>query len=238
LTRTTTAGPAGIGAGHPQQTTHKARLTVDSFKKNGAASVTAERPEIGDAASVTRGRSNLEESTPVTRKAWAETEARRRTIHNAQYAKEVSERDPTLGALLRSMITRVTAGDVIAEESARRGEWCGQCAGDLGENVYRTRRGPTCAACQPYPEVYRPIGVCSCGRNVYALRRRRGSTRIFCCEGHRVDQVNAAHRRLRALLRRRRCGQCGEEFTPPRSDARYCSPACRQKAYRTRKTTS
>ena len=30
----------------------------------------------------------------------------------------------------------------------------------------------------------------------------------------------------------RDCDQCGDPFTPIRADARYCSPACRQKAYR------
>ena len=30
------------------------------------------------------------------------------------------------------------------------------------------------------------------------------------------------------------CGICGRAFTAPRSDARYCSPACRQSAYRER----
>ena len=30
------------------------------------------------------------------------------------------------------------------------------------------------------------------------------------------------------------CETCGREFTPRRNDARYCSAACRQKAYRHR----
>jgi hypothetical protein len=32
----------------------------------------------------------------------------------------------------------------------------------------------------------------------------------------------------------RTCGVCGRGLTAKRSDARYCSPACRQKAYRDR----
>lgn len=32
----------------------------------------------------------------------------------------------------------------------------------------------------------------------------------------------------------RNCEGCGESFTPARSDAKYCSPACKQKAYRAR----
>ena len=33
---------------------------------------------------------------------------------------------------------------------------------------------------------------------------------------------------------RRNCGRCGEPFIPKRTDAHYCSPACRQRAYRLR----
>ena len=34
-----------------------------------------------------------------------------------------------------------------------------------------------------------------------------------------------------------RCRMCGHEFTPARSDARYCSNRCRQAAYRDRSGT-
>jgi hypothetical protein len=34
------------------------------------------------------------------------------------------------------------------------------------------------------------------------------------------------------------CEECGETFTPQRSDARHCSSACRQRAYRMRKATA
>jgi hypothetical protein len=32
------------------------------------------------------------------------------------------------------------------------------------------------------------------------------------------------------------CAMCGERFMPARSDARYCSNACRQRAWRLRVT--
>lgn len=38
----------------------------------------------------------------------------------------------------------------------------------------------------------------------------------------------------RSASRNATCRDCGEEFTPARSDAAYCSPACRQRAYRRR----
>ena len=34
------------------------------------------------------------------------------------------------------------------------------------------------------------------------------------------------------------CEECGRMFTPKRSDAKYCSNACRQKAYRSRQSGS
>ena len=44
------------------------------------------------------------------------------------------------------------------------------------------------------------------------------------------------HDRLRALARENlTCKRCGRTFTPKRSDAKYCSEACKQAAYRTRK---
>jgi hypothetical protein len=38
------------------------------------------------------------------------------------------------------------------------------------------------------------------------------------------------------LDRTRSCERCGEEFTPKRSDARYCSVRCRVAAHREKKT--
>lgn len=47
---------------------------------------------------------------------------------------------------------------------------------------------------------------------------------------------NALRRERRAASRANRtCQCCGEVFTPTRSDGRYCSGACRQRAYRTRR---
>ncbi|MGH3300358.1 MAG: hypothetical protein ACRDOK_01540 [Streptosporangiaceae bacterium] len=55
------------------------------------------------------------------------------------------------------------------------------------------------------------------------------------CRNCAAAAGNARHRRQRLTRRRNRtCQFCGELFTPPRSDGLYCSPACRQKAYRHR----
>jgi hypothetical protein len=45
----------------------------------------------------------------------------------------------------------------------------------------------------------------------------------------------AAVRRAKRKPPARNCEVCEEQFEPKRSDARYCSNACRQDAYRTRK---
>ncbi len=45
----------------------------------------------------------------------------------------------------------------------------------------------------------------------------------------------AARERKRAKREPRACEVCGDSFTPNRADARYCSSACRQDAYRKRK---
>jgi hypothetical protein len=62
--------------------------------------------------------------------------------------------------------------------------------------------------------------------------------RTFCSESCRraVFRVEAKSKRLatRGDLSRR-CEDCNREFTPHRTDARYCSGACRQKAHRSRR---
>lgn len=53
-----------------------------------------------------------------------------------------------------------------------------------------------------------------------------------------IDAENGHQRDLRRQRRANRICECGETFTPARSDGRYCSPACRQRAYRQRRTAS
>lgn len=69
----------------------------------------------------------------------------------------------------------------------------------------------------------------SCGRIFYGSLRR-----LYCCEkcGDRYRQ--ARRRRPKALPQLVRCESCGREFEPSRADGRYCSSACRQRAYRVR----
>lgn len=63
-------------------------------------------------------------------------------------------------------------------------------------------------------------------------------TVTWCC---RKCQVHAYAKRYKAKQRakweRGICKECGAEFTRQRSTAQYCSPKCRQKAYRARQKT-
>lgn len=54
-----------------------------------------------------------------------------------------------------------------------------------------------------------------------------------CCGCHHRFQLAEA-REQRAHRRTRPCERCGTVFTPPRNDGRYCSPRCRQAAWRAR----
>jgi hypothetical protein len=53
----------------------------------------------------------------------------------------------------------------------------------------------------------------------------------FCCRACRQREWRARRRRERRLV----CASRGADFCPTRSDARFCSNACRFYAYRRRK---
>lgn len=93
----------------------------------------------------------------------------------------------------------------------------------------------TCAApwlerVRPHPESCR-----HCRRPIY---RRRWKGRRFCCDQCAWLAASARRGARAAALRTRRCVSCGQSFTAPRKDAVTCSPACRQKAYRQRKSVT
>jgi hypothetical protein len=66
----------------------------------------------------------------------------------------------------------------------------------------------------------------------YRLGRWRG----YCWPCARDAESEQWRELRRARRANKACPSCGETFTPPRSDGRYCSPACRQRAYRKRAT--
>jgi predicted nucleic acid-binding Zn ribbon protein len=76
----------------------------------------------------------------------------------------------------------------------------------------------------------------NCGRSFYGAKQRRWCSDA-CGEAIRQGR-RAAGRYIAREARTSRpqaCAVCGETFTPSRSDARFCSNACRQDAYRKRK---
>jgi hypothetical protein len=89
---------------------------------------------------------------------------------------------------------------------------CGQCA--TPEEAAYANRTADCPGCG--------IPMCFSRRDTYNTRWVACSTRCY----------QRAWRRSRRIETTRTCAVCGQTFTPPRSDARYCSNACRQKHYR------
>jgi hypothetical protein len=126
---------------------------------------------------------------------------------------------------------------------------CPKCHRELSERepVYQVRR-----ATPPYPGIVHVCRKCweerksftryeepklcdSCERPVINKTRRYGWSIIACSPDCRKRIENARYRAKRSQHPADRpCVICDEPFTPKRSDALYCSPACKQKAYRQR----
>jgi hypothetical protein len=132
---------------------------------------------------------------------------------------------------------------------------CGRCGGVIAPGApvwigavscrgyyqqdYVTLEAPLCENCRDYrtwrPTRYFPPRPCeNCKRPVH-LRQTRRVRRVVCSDGCRKALYRAQYFRRKGS-RARRCDVCGEVFTQTRSDAKTCSPACRQKAYRRRVT--
>ncbi len=144
---------------------------------------------------------------------------------------------------------------IIAE-----GRTCSKCGAELGDTVYRytplLERGyggtrwrtrptkdqdPICEECAPdwLPELqtrvyrlhmYSHKAPCeTCGRGVFFVSESENPAgHVFCSE-------NCKHKHKPSERpRKKTCEVCGSEFVAKRSDARTCSPACRQKSYRKR----
>ena len=85
------------------------------------------------------------------------------------------------------------------------------------------------AGIRPYSAV-RKIVCKGCGRDFYTLIKTKKYCYYHLC-GNRGYQKDLKRRRLEKR-QNRVCKGCGKTFTPKRSDAVYCSNACRQRAYR------
>ncbi len=150
-----------------------------------------------------------------------------------------------------------------ARLARKTAEVCGQCYRPLGpaETVYvdsdvyvgiarlvgrpRYERTSKCEECAPAymrePDAWRPRfrkSPCNwCERSVVykASSRDYYGRHVFCCERCQWSHYNGARNQRNARAREKVCEVCGEPFTASRRDARTCSPACKQRAYRLRK---
>jgi hypothetical protein len=85
-----------------------------------------------------------------------------------------------------------------------------------------------------YAPVGRPCGICARMVVVKATPRTLYPPYRFCSERCRWTHYNNARNERNARAREKVCEVCGEPFTAARRDAKTCSPACKQKAYRQR----
>jgi hypothetical protein len=71
--------------------------------------------------------------------------------------------------------------------------------------------------------------------------RKYWRTLGFCCARCRNRYYSAKYRSRHPRPKKVRpampCGSCGKDFVPRRADAQTCSPACREKLYRSRKVS-
>lgn len=99
-------------------------------------------------------------------------------------------------------------------------EWCGRAVAFLV---------PHTAVRQLVPGYWRPEAQ---GAVLAAEPHHR---RVFCSAYCRSREASGRRVAARALARQGRpCQGCSQPFTASRTDGRYCSSACRQRAYRRR----
>ena len=136
-----------------------------------------------------------------------------------------------------------------AEETATV---CGDCGKAIApdEPIHRVRQYighgfmggarysvyPVCEDCAGAPNWHSRLTDCeACGRPMHQVWPFSGRHHFCCLKcATKIYRQIAKHRK--AIARRRTCPVCEQEFTPARNDARTCSSACRQKAYRQRVT--
>ena len=99
---------------------------------------------------------------------------------------------------------------------------------------------PYCEQCASTWRGFAPGKPCEhCGRTVHNKSTHRRRSRTFCGERCEEQAASTSARQKRAEARTPRpCQCCGETFEPARADLVYCSPACRQQAYRRRVTAA
>jgi hypothetical protein len=123
----------------------------------------------------------------------------------------------------------------LAREDCR---WCSTCGRGIAAAapVWRQRnwRGRVQVVCEGCRDEYQFFGwsapCARCGRTVH---QKNWQQRTVCSESCRLALDRERARLERAESRvGKRCAECDEPFDADRADRRYCSNACRQRAYR------
>ena len=158
---------------------------------------------------------------------------------------------------------RTVEPDELAEHDAKQSATvCPRCFAPLTDAVYfisaisSRRERPDCADCfakdrdeyyGPYfwrryghdydwvctPETEHRQASAGCGRTMVIGYHH---AHVRACSVRCDELADLARRRARHAEARagRRCAECDELIDADRSDAKFCSPACKQKAYRAR----
>jgi hypothetical protein len=77
----------------------------------------------------------------------------------------------------------------------------------------------------------------TCGRDVFFVSPSSEAPptgRVFCSENCKSERKARERKGKRVESHNISCEVCGTEFVAKRSNAKTCSPACRQKSYRLR----
>ena len=128
----------------------------------------------------------------------------------------------------------------LSGRNAMKCEFCGRKLAE-GEPVYQRllnrRWFMMCAKCEAglndkSPRIYSLRSCCHCTRPIYLTEPLRRSTRYVVC-GPKCRQAvhNTKYRLRHQRPRMAQCADCGKSFMPKRSDAKFCSAACKQRAY-------
>jgi hypothetical protein len=108
---------------------------------------------------------------------------------------------------------------------------CESCAPERMRSYTLLDYGQSYRRRQP---VARPCGVCSRLVVFRITNRSARRRRTFCSERCQWTHYNRVRGARGARARQKVCEVCGEEFVATRRDAKTCSKACKQKAYRQR----
>jgi hypothetical protein len=127
---------------------------------------------------------------------------------------------------------------------------CRKCGGEIGPKaaVYYARKRTTgwfgygfraeavCKDCRGGDSYDEGAPCYVCSRRVYLEKgARHDALRVFCSPHCKIKFYGARDKDRRMKARwNLRCAVCKRKFTPDRADAKFCSSACKQKAYRQR----